>query len=94
MNKQIKVLYGMLLMMIFVLWVSSILLLVFQISSSTAIIFVCLLGYMLIACVSEFRNMVKRKVADFSVCLSAISFVTCLFYLVYLGLLLVRLTLA
>ena len=90
MNKQIKELYGKLLIIVLGLWVSSIVLLALQIGSNVSKIFVFLLGYVLIACVIEYKNMIKRKVENFSVCLTAVAVVSCFFYLSYLGFMLGR----
>ncbi len=67
MNKQIKELYGKLLLIIWGLWGNAIGLLALQIGGNVAKVFMVLLSYVLIACVIEYKNMIKRKIEKFSV---------------------------
>lgn len=90
MNKQIKELYGKLLLIILGLWGTAIGLLALQIGGNVAKVFTVLLSYVLIACVIEYKNMIKRKIEKFSVCLMAVTVVSCFTYLPYLGFMLGR----
>lgn len=90
MDKQNKKIYGVFLMSIVGLWISSVVLLAMSIGGNVCKIFVILLGYMFISCLIEYKKVIKRKVENFSVCLSAVSLVTCAFYLLYLGFMLGR----
>ncbi len=87
MNKELKILYIMLMVAVFGLWVSTIALQISQIGGSAAARFSHLLGGMLIACIYDFIRKIKKSDEELSVCIPALSIVSCAFYLFYVGVL-------
>lgn len=65
MNKELKILYGTLMVAIFGLWVSTIVLQISHIGGSASARFTHLLGVMLIACIYDFIRKMKKVMRSF-----------------------------
>jgi len=87
-NKELKELYRVLLIIILIMWLSSIGMLRAQIGASVTKYFVQLLSVILVVCGLDYvykfeKNTEKRE--EFSMVTPAIGIVSCFMYLAYLG---------
>ena len=88
MKKELKELYRVLLLVILIMWLSSIGMLRAQIGVSVTKYFVLLLSVILVVCGIDYIYKFERKmekVEDFSLITPALGLVSCFMYLAYLG---------